>query len=83
MALALVEEKLPHPKLELLFTVDEETGLTGANALQQGFITGKYLINLDGEDKSLIVGCAGGENTEITLNTRMGRCARRSGLFYS
>jgi dipeptidase D len=62
------EEKLPHPKLELLFTVDEETGLTGANALQQGFITGKYLINLDGEDKSLIVGCAGGENTEITLN---------------
>jgi len=61
------EEKLPHPKLELLFTVDEETGLTGANALQQGFITGKYLINLDGEDKSLIVGCAGGENTEITF----------------
>jgi dipeptidase D len=68
LALALAEEKLPHPKLELLFTVDEETGLTGANALQQGFITGKYLINLDGEDKSLIVGCAGGENTEITLN---------------
>ncbi|MGA2172729.1 MAG: aminoacyl-histidine dipeptidase [Sedimentisphaerales bacterium] len=67
LALALVEEKLPHPKLELLFTVDEETGLTGANGLQPGFITGKYLINLDGEDKSLIVGCAGGENAEITI----------------
>ena len=68
LALALVEEKLSHPKLELLFTVDEETGLTGANALERGFITGKYLINLDGEDDSFIVGCAGGENTEIAFN---------------
>jgi dipeptidase D len=67
LALALVDEKFPHPRLELLFTVDEETGLTGANNLQKGFITGKYLINLDGEDESFIVGCAGGENTEITL----------------
>jgi dipeptidase D len=67
LVLALAEGKLPHPRLELLFTVDEETGLTGANGLQQGFITGKYLINLDGEDESFIVGCAGGENTEITL----------------
>jgi dipeptidase D len=67
LALALVEEKISHPRIELLFTVDEETGLAGANALQPGFITGKYLINLDGEDESFIVGCAGGENTEITL----------------
>jgi dipeptidase D len=67
LALALADEKLPHPKLELLFTVDEETGLTGVNALQQGFITGKYLLNLDGEDESFIVGCAGGEQTEISL----------------
>ncbi|MBN2018844.1 MAG: aminoacyl-histidine dipeptidase, partial [Sedimentisphaerales bacterium] len=67
LALALADEKVPHPKIELLFTVDEETGLTGANALQQGFITGKYLINLDGEDESFIVGCAGGEQAEITL----------------
>jgi dipeptidase D len=67
LALALIDEKIPHPKLELLFTVDEETGLTGANGLKPGFITGKYLINLDGEDKSLIVGCAGGEQTEIIL----------------
>jgi len=68
LALALALEKnLAHPKIELLFTVDEETGLTGVNAIQPGFITGKYLINLDGEDESFIVGCAGGENTEITL----------------
>jgi dipeptidase D len=67
LALAITDEKLPHPKLELLFTVDEETGLTGANAMQTGFITGKYLINLDGEDESFVVGCAGGEQTEISL----------------
>jgi dipeptidase D len=67
LALALLDEKISHPKLELLFTVDEETGLTGANGLKKGFIKGKYLINLDGEDKSFIVGCAGGEQTEIRL----------------
>ena len=67
LSLALLDEKISHPKLELLFTVDEETGLTGANGLKPGFITGKYLINLDGEDKSFIVGCAGGEQTEIRL----------------
>ena len=67
LALALIDEKISHPRIELLFTVDEETGLTGANGLKPGFITGKYLINLDGEDKSFIVGCAGGEQTEIRL----------------
>ncbi|MFH1369843.1 MAG: aminoacyl-histidine dipeptidase [Planctomycetota bacterium] len=70
LALALSDVVgLAHPRLELLFTVDEETGLTGVNGLERGFITGKYLINLDGEDESLIVGCAGGEQTEITLKT--------------
>lgn len=68
LSLALLDEKISHPKLELLFTVDEETGLTGANGLQPGFITGKYLINLDGEDKFFIVGCAGGGQTEIRLS---------------
>ena len=67
LALTLLDERISHPKLELLFTVDEETGLTGANGLKPGFITGKYLIYLDGEDKSFIVGCAGGEQTEIRL----------------
>ncbi len=72
LSLALaVEKELSHPKLELLFTVDEETGLTGAAALEQGFVTGKYLINLDGEDDSFIVGCAGGEQTQITLKLQL------------
>lgn len=58
------EEDLEHGPLELLFTVDEETGLTGANNLQPGFITGKYLLNLDTEeDGAFYVGCAGGMDT--------------------
>ncbi len=69
IALALVEDKsVAHPPLELLFTVDEETGLTGANALESGFVTGKILINIDSEDEGVFtVGCAGGKNTKITV----------------
>jgi len=69
MALAMALDKdLPHAPLELLFTVDEETGLTGANALQPGFIKGKLLINLDSEDEGVFtVGCAGGKDTELTV----------------
>ncbi|MDZ7331237.1 MAG: aminoacyl-histidine dipeptidase [candidate division KSB1 bacterium] len=63
-----VSKDVPHPPLELLFTVDEETGLTGANALQPGFIEGKILINLDSEDEGVFtVGCAGGMNTTSTV----------------
>lgn len=65
MALALALDKTAaHPPLEILITVDEETGLTGANALEPGFIQGKILINLDSEDEGVFtVGCAGGVNT--------------------
>ena len=53
-----------HGPLELLFTVDEETGLTGADNLQPGFITGKYLLNLDSEEDGIFyIGCAGGIDT--------------------
>lgn len=67
--LALMEATdLIHPRLELLFTVDEETGLTGAMLMDQGFITGKHLINLDSEqDGTIIVGCAGGKDTTIRI----------------
>jgi len=63
--LAIMEDKsLEHGPLELLFTVDEETGLTGANNLQPGFIASKILVNLDSEEEGIIyVGCAGGKNT--------------------
>ncbi len=69
MAMVLAMDKeTPHPPLELLFTVDEETGLTGANAMEPGFIEGKLLINVDSEDEGVFtVGCAGGMNTYLSL----------------
>ena len=63
LAVAL-DEDVVHGPLELLFTVDEETGLTGASNLQPGFITGKTLLNLDCEEHGVFyVGCAGGQDT--------------------
>jgi dipeptidase D len=65
---AALAKDIAHPPLELLFTVDEETGLTGANALAPGFVEGKILINLDSEDEGVFtVGCAGGMNTYSTV----------------
>lgn len=66
---ALVDESLVHGPIECLFTVDEETGLTGANNLGDGMISGKYLINLDSEDDAeIFVGCAGGVDTTCTFH---------------
>jgi len=67
LALALVDDPdLKHPALELFFTVDEETGLTGVLQMDPGLLSGKILINLDSEDEGVfIVGCAGGRNTTI------------------
>jgi len=63
-----VDKETPHPPLELLFTVDEETGLTGASALEPGFIKGRMLINIDSEDEGYFtVGCAGGINTNLNI----------------
>lgn len=65
---AATESDVPHPPLELLFTIDEETGLTGANALKPGFIAGKILLNIDSEDEGVLtVGCAGGRDTDLEL----------------
>lgn len=66
--LAIMEDKsLVHGPLEFLFTVDEETGLTGANNLKPGFLESKTLMNLDSEEEgSLYVGCSGGRNTHGT-----------------
>ena len=62
----LTDDSIKHGPIECLFTRDEETGLTGAFAIQPGFMTGKYLINLDSEDEGeIFIGCAGGVNTEI------------------
>ncbi len=65
IALAILASKtLEHGPIECLFTVDEETGLTGAFALQPGFMNGKMLLNLDSEDwGEFFIGCAGGKDT--------------------
>ena len=65
MALAAITDPdLQHPAIECLFTVDEETGLTGAMKLQDGVLKAKRLINLDSEDDGQIfIGCAGGIDT--------------------
>ena len=65
MALAAISNPdLKHPAIECLFTVDEETGLTGAEKLKDGMLKGRRLINLDSEDDGQIfIGCAGGIDT--------------------
>lgn len=64
----LASEDVRHGALECLFTVDEETGLTGAFALEPGFFTGKILLNLDSEDEGeIFIGCAGGIDTVIEM----------------
>jgi len=70
--LALLEDKtLVHGPIEGLFTIDEETGLTGANHIEPGFITGKIMMNLDSEDEGILyIGCAGGLDTMITISAK-------------
>lgn len=67
--LAVLEDRtLNHGPLECLFTVDEETGLTGAFKLGKNMLKGRYLLNLDSEDEgTFTIGCAGGADSEITL----------------
>jgi dipeptidase D len=72
MALALAAAVSPdckHPPMELLFTVNEETGLVGASLLEPGFFQAKTLINLDEETEgNFVIGCAGGEDITISLH---------------
>jgi dipeptidase D len=76
----LSDNTINHGPLECLFTVDEETGLTGAFALKPNFFNGEILINLDSEDEGeLFIGCAGGIGTMATLNYR--QCEVPSGFF--
>jgi dipeptidase D len=64
--LAILEANdIEHGPLECVFTRDEETGLSGAEGMKAGFMTGDYLINLDSEDEGeMFVSCAGGRNTQ-------------------
>ena len=69
MILALMEDdSLKHPRIEGLFTIDEEEGMDGAFGLKEGFLDGKYMLNLDTEeDGELCIGCAGGADMNISF----------------
>jgi len=63
----LASTDIAHPAVEALFTIDEETGMTGARGLQAGRLEGEILLNLDSEDDSeLTIGCAGGVDVTVT-----------------
>ena len=64
----LTDKNLKAGKIECLFTVDEESGMTGAINLKPDFFTGRILINLDSEDEGILfIGCAGGMDTVGTM----------------
>ena len=67
----LSSSEVSHPPLEALFTIDEETGMTGAKGLDESLLDGKILLNLDSEeDDELTIGCAGGIDTNTLLAYR-------------
>jgi len=68
-AMAVLEsDQIPHGPVEALFTIDEETGMTGAFGLKPGILKGDILVNMDSEDEGeLYVGCAGGTNANINF----------------
>ncbi|MCB9071314.1 MAG: aminoacyl-histidine dipeptidase [Prevotellaceae bacterium] len=77
----LSADNLKHGPLECLFTVDEETGLTGAFALDKNLLTGSMLINLDSEDDGeFFIGCAGGIDTTVVYDYQPQPAP--DGLFY-
>ena len=69
-ALAVLTDKsVKHGPLQCVFTVDEETGLTGAEAMEPGFMEGDILLNLDSEDEGeMFIGCAGGCRTDARFH---------------
>jgi dipeptidase D len=71
--LAILEDKsLKHPALEALITVDEETGLTGANGLSKNWLKSEILLNFDDEDEGeYCIGCAGGIDTTVEMDYRL------------
>ncbi|KAA3659667.1 MAG: aminoacyl-histidine dipeptidase [Calditrichaeota bacterium] len=82
MLAIMSDTSLEHGPLEFLFTIDEETGLTGAQELGDNLLQGRQLLNLDTEEEnSLCIGCAGGGDTRITVPVnRMAKPAGAVGL---
>ena len=76
------DSSLGHPALELLFTVDEETGLNGAKMLEPGFVNGKILLNLDSETEGVFtVGCAGARDTHVHADLGFAKLSDDNELF--
>ncbi|MBK7630471.1 MAG: aminoacyl-histidine dipeptidase [Ignavibacteriales bacterium] len=82
-ALAILEANdVEHGPLECLFTLDEETGLTGASSLKKNWLKGDILINMDSEDLGTIfIGCSGGKNTAATLKAKLEKSPRNYSAF--
>ena len=81
--MALLESKdIPHPALEALFTIDEETGMTGAKELDGSLLSGQIMLNLDTEeDNELCIGCAGGIDSNTYLKYKE-RTPRKDGMAF-
>lgn len=68
----MIDKTVIHPPLELLFTIDEETGFKGAWGVDADMLSGKIMLNLDTEEwGSLYIGCAGGIDYEFTKTISM------------
>lgn len=82
-ALAVLESKdIEHGPLECLFTLDEETGLTGASSLKKGFLKADILINMDSEELGTIfIGCSGGKNTAATFRAKLEKTPKNYSSF--
>ncbi len=80
--MALLEStNIPHPAIEALFTIDEETGMTGALALKGGLLEASIMLNLDTEDDDeLTIGCAGG--VDVTANGTYGKTSPTLNSFF-
>jgi len=78
MGLALAEdESVKHGPIEVLLTIDEERGLTGAAGVKAGYFKSKAMINLDSEeDDGIFMGCAGGRDSVFTLKLRGGKAPK-------
>lgn len=71
----LASDTIPHPAIEALFTIDEETGMTGALGLKGGLLDASILLNLDTEDDDeLTIGCAGGIDVSASGNYEVEKC---------
>ena len=82
-ALAVLESKdVAHGPIEALFTLDEETGLTGASSLKKGLLKADILINMDSEEiGTIFIGCSGGKNTAARFKAKMEKAPKNYASF--